>query len=89
MLEKHVPLRACVVCGTKAAKRELNRIVRTPSGELLVDGTGKRSGRGAYLCSNPDCWQRAFSGSRLSRALRADVTAEDRGRLATSVASAR
>ncbi len=89
MREKHVPLRTCVVCRTKADKRELIRIVHAPSGELVVDDTGKRSGRGAYLCSNPDCRQRAFSGSRLSRALRAEVTAEDRGRLATSVASAR
>jgi predicted RNA-binding protein YlxR (DUF448 family) len=89
MREKHVPLRSCVVCRTKVAKRELIRIVHTPTGDLVVDNTGKQSGRGAYLCSNPDCWHRAFVGGRLSHALRAEMSPEDKGRLAEAVGAAR
>lgn len=53
------------------------RIVRTPEGELRVDGTGKASGRGAYVCLAGDCLRRAFSGKRLSRAFRMSSIDED------------
>ena len=82
MSQKHLPVRTCVACGAKASKRELFRVVRTPAGELLVDDSGKRSGRGAYLCRKPSCWQQALKGRRLAHALRSDITEEDRSRLA-------
>ncbi|WP_040666360.1 RNase P modulator RnpM, partial [Nitrolancea hollandica] len=67
-------IRTCVVCRDKEAKRQFVRIVRTPDGTIEVDPTGKRNGRGAYLCTRFACWERALSGSLLDRALRVDLT---------------
>lgn len=77
---KHVPQRTCIVCGEKRDKRSLTRVVRTAEG-LQVDPTGKLEGRGAYLCEQGSCWERAITGSALSRALRMTLTDEDRKRL--------
>ena len=65
---KHIPQRTCVVCRETAAKRTLTRIVRTADDGVQVDLTGKRSGRGAYLCSQVSCWKTAveFGRSRKS-----------------------
>jgi predicted RNA-binding protein YlxR (DUF448 family) len=57
-------------------KRELVRIVRTPSGSIVVDPTGKRSGRGAYLHSASDCWSAGLSRSLLARALKVEAIPE-------------
>lgn len=70
---KHVPIRTCVVCREKEAKRQFVRIVRTPEGTIEVDSTGKKNGRGAYLCTRFACWERALSGSMLERALRVEL----------------
>jgi hypothetical protein len=75
---RHVPQRTCVACRRTAAKRELVRIVRTPEGGAEVDPTGKRSGRGAYLCAAPDCWRLAVQKGRLDRALKTSVGAHDK-----------
>lgn len=85
---RHVPQRTCVICGTKTAKRELVRVVLTPDGECLIDETGKRSGRGAYVCGKQECRQQAMKGGRLARALRVEPTAlrtEDKERLQESL----
>ncbi len=79
--QKRIPQRTCVACRTVRPKRELVRIVRTPEGSVAVDETGKQNGRGAYLCPEPGCWERALSKDRLSRALRTDLTEETRARL--------
>ena len=63
------------------AKRELVRVVLTPDGACTVDETGKLAGRGAYLCHQPTCWERAVNGGRLAHALRGEVTADDKARL--------
>ncbi len=84
---RHVPVRTCVMCGTKSAKRDLVRVVLTPEGECIVDETGKRPGRGAYLCHRPDCWERAASTNRLARALRGEVRASDTELLAAAGAA--
>lgn len=73
---KHVPVRTCVACRESGAKRGLTRIVRTPEREVMVDPTGKRNGRGAYLCDKPGCWERALSTPVLSRALNVEFTQE-------------
>ena len=73
---KHVPQRTCVVCRTVRPKRELVRVVRTPEGEVVVDETGKRSGRGAYLCRERGCWETALKRRLLERALKTALTAE-------------
>jgi len=70
---RHVPVRTCVVCRDKEFKRQFVRIVRTPEGSVEVDATGKKNGRGAYLCTRYVCWDRALSGTMLDRALRVDV----------------
>ena len=73
MKQRKIPQRMCVGCQQMKAKRELIRIVRTPEGELAIDATGKRSGRGAYLCSDLACYQAAVKGKRLQRALEINV----------------
>jgi predicted RNA-binding protein YlxR (DUF448 family) len=71
---RHIPQRTCVACRRTTAKRELVRIVRTPQGTIEVDATGKKSGRGAYLCRAQQCWQSALKKERLEHALKAKLT---------------
>jgi len=75
---RRLPQRSCVACRTSAAKRELVRIVRLPTGVVEVDPTGKKSGRGAYLCRQVTCWEEALKRNRLSKALRTTLTVESR-----------
>lgn len=86
--QRPVPQRMCVVCRTTAAKRTLTRLVRVPgkaeTGEpesVQVDPSGKRNGRGAYLCDQAECWQRALKSDILDKALRATLSDADRERL--------
>lgn len=72
--QKHVPIRTCVACRETGAKRGLTRIVRTPEGDIAIDRTGKKNGRGGYLCDKPQCWQAAVTSPVLSRALKAPLT---------------
>jgi len=81
---KHVPVRMCVVCRDKAGKRQLTRIVRTDDG-LIVDSSGKMNGRGAYLCEQASCWERAMTTEVLAKALRIPLTTADRVRLRDAV----
>lgn len=74
---KHVPLRSCIACRKRFPKRDLIRIVRTPEGTIEIDLKGKRSGRGAYLCRNRQCWEAALQPRRLSQALKCQVRTED------------
>lgn len=66
---KHVPQRMCVVCRDHAAKRALTRLVRVGDGQVEVDPSGRKNGRGAYLCARPECWERALKGELLAKAL--------------------
>lgn len=77
---KHIPQRTCVVCRQTAAKRSLIRLVRTPEG-VQVDLSGKRNGRGAYLCQRLACWQRALQGEALAKALRTTLSDAERAQL--------
>jgi predicted RNA-binding protein YlxR (DUF448 family) len=89
--QRHIPQRTCVVCRRKMDKRELTRLVPLPAeagadqpaGQVVVDPTGKQSGRGAYLCSRPECWDRALSTTVLEKALKTSLSAETRLQLAT------
>jgi uncharacterized protein len=78
---KHVPQRTCVVCRTTSDKRTLMRWVRTPDDGVHLDPTGKRSGRGAYLCDDGACWDRALDSDVLARALRTTFTEQDIDRI--------
>lgn len=81
--KKHVPQRTCVVCQQKFDKRRLTRLVRTPDEGVVVDLTGKRNGRGAYLCDQPSCWHKALENVQiLNKALKTTVTKDELLRIA-------
>jgi len=74
---RHIPQRTCVACRQTNAKRQLVRVVRTPDGSVTIDPSGKRSGRGAYLCAAAECWQAGLKRGVLSRALKIESIPED------------
>ena len=84
--QKTVPQRMCVVCRSRDNKRRLTRLVRTTDG-VFVDPTGKQNGRGAYLCDNPACQERAATSDILAKALRVELTDLDRQRIREVAAS--
>ncbi|HZK18151.1 MAG TPA: YlxR family protein [Clostridia bacterium] len=63
----------CVACRQMRPKKELMRIVRTPEGNVLIDKAGKLSGRGAYLCQNNECLEKAIDQNKLEKALRCSI----------------
>jgi predicted RNA-binding protein YlxR (DUF448 family) len=63
----------CIVCRDRSAKRTLTRLVRTPEGRVVVDPTGKMNGRGAYLCDDKTCWDRALAGDLIAKALKTSL----------------
>ena len=73
---KKIPMRRCVGCMEQRPKRELIRVVRSPEGEISLDTTGKKSGRGAYLCPDPACLAKARKARRLERALECEIPDE-------------
>lgn len=75
--KRHIPERTCVACRTKRPKRELVRLVRTAEGAVVVDESQKQNGRGAYLCAQRLCWERALSRDVLSHALHVNLTAHE------------
>src|SRR5690606_3385164 len=82
--QKHVPQRSCVVCRQKFEKRQLTRIVKLVEAGIVVDRTGKRNGRGAYICDQLACWQRLTQKPEiLANALKTTVTAVDLAQIAT------
>ncbi len=78
---RHVPERTCVACRQQRPKRELLRIVRTPQGRVELDPTGKKSGRGAYLCAKRSCWDLALRKGVLEREFEVSLDPEDRAAL--------
>src|SRR5690349_10806810 len=78
---RHVPQRTCIACRSTSSKREFIRLVRTPDNRVEVDPTGKKSGRGAYLCNQASCWEQALKRDRLSSALKTRLSPEDEAEL--------
>jgi predicted RNA-binding protein YlxR (DUF448 family) len=78
---RHIPQRRCIACGQPRPKRELIRIVRLPDGRVTLDPTGKKSGRGAYLCARRSCWEPALRTGKLEREFGVTLTPEDRAAL--------
>ncbi len=74
--QKKIPLRICVGCREKIPKKELVRIVRTPEGEVVLDATGKKPGRGAYICLREECFKKAIKGKRLEKNLQITISNE-------------
>lgn len=73
---KKIPLRKCTGCGEMKNKKELVRVIRTPEDEILIDVTGKKNGRGAYICGTPECLGKARKNKGLERSLKTVVPAE-------------
>ncbi len=67
MLPKKIPMRMCTGCGENRPKRELIRVVKQPDGSITLDVTGKKSGRGAYVCPNLTCLKAARKARRLEK----------------------
>jgi len=87
MTPKHVPQRTCVACRQVKSKRDLIRVVRVLDGRVIVDETGKANGRGAYLCRDRACWEKAVgqprraSSSPLAHSLKVALSEADRAAL--------
>ena len=69
-------MRQCVGCGEMKAKKEMVRIIKTAEEEILLDTTGKKNGRGAYICPNLDCLKQAAKNRGLERSLKTAVPKE-------------
>ena len=76
MTVKKIPMRMCTGCSQMKPKKELIRVVRSPEGEIALDETGKKSGRGAYLCPDAECLKKAVKSRRLDRTLQCTVPEE-------------
>ncbi|SDB90258.1 RNase P modulator RnpM [Shouchella lonarensis] len=81
MKQRKIPLRKCIVTQEMKPKAELVRIVRTPEGDIMVDPTGKKNGRGAYLTNEEEVFLIAKKRDSLSRHLQVNVGADDYDRL--------
>ena len=81
MQQKKIPQRQCMGCRERKAKRELIRIVRGPDGTVSLDFTGKRNGRGAYICPSADCLKKARKAKALDRSLEVSIPEEVYDRL--------
>ena len=73
---KKIPLRRCIGCYESKPKNELYRIVKTPEGEILLDKTGKKNGRGAYICSSMECLEKAIKGKKLEKEFETKISNE-------------
>ena len=76
MAEKKIPLRKCTGCGEMKPKKELIRVLKTSDEEIVLDKTGRKNGRGAYLCNAPECFQKAKKSRGLERSLQIKIPDE-------------
>lgn len=75
-VKKKIPMRMCTGCQEMKNKKELVRVIRTENDEVLIDLTGKKNGRGAYICRNADCLERAQKSKGLERSLKTAISRE-------------
>lgn len=78
---KKIPIRTCIGCGTEKPKKELIRIVRTAENEIFLDSSGRKNGRGAYICADPECVRKAWRTKGLDRSFKESVQREIYDRL--------
>ncbi|MEI7026333.1 RNase P modulator RnpM [Paenibacillus sp. y28] len=76
MKVRKVPQRKCIVCQKMLSKKEMVRVVRTPEGEVELDLSGKKNGRGAYMCGSLESLRRAKKQKSLDRALKVNLSSE-------------
>jgi predicted RNA-binding protein YlxR (DUF448 family) len=74
--QRKVPMRQCTGCGEKRDKRDLVRIIKTPEQEIILDLTGKKNGRGAYICNSTECLALARKHKSLERSLKSVIPSE-------------
>ncbi len=75
-MAKKVPLRQCIGCGEMKGKKEMMRILKTPEDEIILDVTGKKNGRGAYLCKQRECLLKARKNKGLERSFKMSIPNE-------------
>ena len=73
---RKIPMRQCIGCSEMKSKKEMIRVLRTTEGDIVLDATGRKNGRGAYLCKNPDCLRKAVKSRGLERSLKTAVPEE-------------
>lgn len=73
---KKIPMRQCVGCGQMNEKRQMYRVIRTQEGEFFLDKTGRKNGRGAYVCPNRECLQKAIRSRGLERSFKMQIPKE-------------
>lgn len=78
---KKIPLRQCVGCGEMKPKKDMVRVIKTAEDEIIIDVTGKKNGRGAYICSSQECFAKAFKNKGIERSLKYKVPEEIYDRL--------
>ena len=89
LMAKKIPLRMCVGCREMKPKKDLLRVVRTPEDDILIDFTGKKSGRGAYICPDANCLGRAIKQKQLDRALERGISPDITQQLQAQIAHAK
>lgn len=87
MIHKKIPQRMCTGCMEMKSKKELIRVVRNKEGEVSIDLTGKKPGRGAYICKQKECFEKAFKTHRLERNLEVKIPEELYSRLREEIPS--
>ena len=75
-MNKKVPLRKCVGCGEMKSKKEMMRVLKATEGEFVLDATGKKNGRGAYLCFSKECLEKAVKSKGLERSFQQSIPKE-------------
>ena len=86
MAIRKIPQRKCIGCGVSKNKKELIRVVKTSECEISVDMTGKKNGRGAYICNNAECLKKARKAGRLERSFECQISDEIYDKLMQEIA---
>ena len=76
MSTKKIPLRQCIGCGEMKSKKEMIRVLKTVEDEIVLDATGRKNGRGAYLCPSMDCFKKAVKNKGLERSFKTAIPKE-------------
>ena len=76
MSTKKIPLRQCIGCGEMKSKKEMMRVLKTAEDEIVLDATGRKNGRGAYLCPSMDCFKKAVKNKGLERSFKTAIPKE-------------
>ena len=78
---KKIPMRQCIGCQEMKSKKEMIRVIKTPEDEICIDATGRKNGRGAYICPKSECLQKAIKNRGLERSLKMQIPKEVYGQL--------